>query len=311
MIWWIIGAIVAFFVFRFLWRGYKHPASVLGKQAANMNWIAIGRIEGEEGFKDVCYERDGVQVKVSYANGQVFLINPPHTESFKDFIKLEHWLANYFGRNNLDISKETQTSRVRFWAEMKKEEMERRVKLKPEFLFDIFMYAISRFGKNWSSLSVPPKYADNPYSGDSSIFEIGCYFYTNIDIWLFDNKPEMREQLSGYLCQRFVNLFSEALTVENVQDLFFERVEKYTELFRNYDIKDIKKILLYLIELVKRTINNTPPQKADFDNFKLSGDHDEISNTLTAYLGDFVVKKVPLMLEAMESYVSKLEVMEK
>ena len=209
----------------------------------------------------------------------------------------------------MDISKEAQTSHVRFWAEMKIEEAKRSGKLKPEFLFGIFMYAISRFGKNWQSLGGPDKYADKPYSGDSSIFEIGCYFYTNIDMWLLANKPDMREQLSGYLYQQFVNLFSEALPVENVQELFFERVEKYTELFRNDDIKDIKKILLYLIELVKRTKNNTPPQKADFDNFKLSKDHDEISLTLTAYLGDFVVKKVPIMLEAMESYVSKLDVM--
>ena len=36
-----------------------------------MNWVAIGRIEGNEGFKDVCYGRDGMEVKVSYASGRV------------------------------------------------------------------------------------------------------------------------------------------------------------------------------------------------------------------------------------------------
>lgn len=93
MIWWVIGAIVTFLVFSFLWRGYTHPASVLGRQAANMNWVATGRVEGDEGFKDVCYGRDGMEVKVSYARGQVFLLKPPHDEPFNDFIELERWLA--------------------------------------------------------------------------------------------------------------------------------------------------------------------------------------------------------------------------
>ena len=92
MIWCVIGAIVTFLVFRFLWRGYTHPASVLGRQAANMNWVATGRVEGHEGFKDVCYGRDGMEVKVSYASGQVFLLKPPHEEPFKDFIELKRWL---------------------------------------------------------------------------------------------------------------------------------------------------------------------------------------------------------------------------
>ena len=93
MIWWIIGAITAFLVFRFAWRCYIHPAHVLGRQAANMNWFAIGRVEDDKGFKDVCYGRDGMEVKVSYASGRVFLVKPAHVEPFKDFIELERWLA--------------------------------------------------------------------------------------------------------------------------------------------------------------------------------------------------------------------------
>ena len=93
MIWWVIGAITAFLVFRFAWRCYIHPAHVLDRQAANMNWFAIGRVEDDKGFKDICYGRDGMEVKVSYASGRVFLVKPVHVEPFKDFIELERWLA--------------------------------------------------------------------------------------------------------------------------------------------------------------------------------------------------------------------------
>jgi hypothetical protein len=93
MIFWILGAIAIFLVFRFLWRAYTHPANILGRQAANMNWNAIGRIDGEEGFKDVCFGRDGMEASVSHARGKVFLLKPAHSAPFKDFVELERWLA--------------------------------------------------------------------------------------------------------------------------------------------------------------------------------------------------------------------------
>ena len=202
--------------------------------------------------------------------------------------------------------KEAQTSYVRPWAEKKEKESRYSNELNPEVLFAGFVYLISRFGKKWQSLGEPDKSADNPYSGDSSIFEIGCYVYTNLDLWLFSNKPEMREQLSEHINQQFVDLFSEALPIENVQKLFIERVEKYGEFFRNDE--DIEIIHSYLTELIRRTKYDTPPKRADFDNFKLSIDgglFDEIS--LKTNLMTFLASMLPAMIEIMENYVSAKE----
>ncbi|MDD5007537.1 MAG: hypothetical protein PHU49_01245 [Syntrophorhabdaceae bacterium] len=93
MIFWILGAVAIFLVLRFLWRAYTHPAHTLGRQAANMNWNVIGRMNSEEGFKDVCLGRDGIEVRISHARGQVFLLKPVHSTPFKDFVELERWLA--------------------------------------------------------------------------------------------------------------------------------------------------------------------------------------------------------------------------
>src|SRR4030042_2374008 len=93
MIFWVLGAVAIFLVLRFLWRAYTHPANVLGRQAANMNWNAIRRIDGEQGFKDVCFGRDGIEARVSHDRGQVFLLRPGHSAPFKDFVELERWLA--------------------------------------------------------------------------------------------------------------------------------------------------------------------------------------------------------------------------
>ena len=213
----------------------------------------------------------------------------------------------------MDISKEAQTSYVRAWAKKKEKEARYINELNSELLFSGFVYGISGFGHNWQSLGetydVPrnkKQYADKPYSGDSSAFEIGCYFYTNIDMWLFGNKPEMREKLSVYLYQRFIDLFSKALPIGNVQELFAERVEKYGGLFRNNE--DIETIHSYLTELIRRTKYDTSPKRADFDNFELSIDgglFDEIS--LKTNLMTFLASTLPAMIEVMENYISAKE----
>jgi hypothetical protein len=93
MFWWLLAAIVGFYVLRHLWKAYAHPAHVLGRQAANMNWIAIGRRKDETGYYDVCVSRDGIEALISFKHGNVRVIKPSHPTPFKDFIEVERWLA--------------------------------------------------------------------------------------------------------------------------------------------------------------------------------------------------------------------------
>ena len=66
----------------------------LGRQAARMHWIAVGRVDGGNGTKDVCYGRDGIEAAVSYQDGNVRLIHPMSDKVFPDFVELERWLAS-------------------------------------------------------------------------------------------------------------------------------------------------------------------------------------------------------------------------
>ena len=93
MYWWIFGAVIVLFVIRFLWRGYNHPSHVLGRQAANMNWVAVGRVSDIDGYKNIRVSRDGVEAIISFKNGNVILAKPFYSTPFKDFIEIERWLA--------------------------------------------------------------------------------------------------------------------------------------------------------------------------------------------------------------------------
>lgn len=93
MYWWILGTALAFIVLRFLWKSYNHPSHVLGRQAANMNWVTIGRENDIGGHKNLKVSRNGMEAVISFRNENVTLAKPWYSTPFKDFIELERWLA--------------------------------------------------------------------------------------------------------------------------------------------------------------------------------------------------------------------------
>lgn len=93
MVWWIVGAVVLFVLTRHLWRTYNHPATVLVRQGANMNWVARGTVKDSHGYRNTRLVRDGVEVELSYSPVEVRLIKPYQPQSFPDFLALERWLG--------------------------------------------------------------------------------------------------------------------------------------------------------------------------------------------------------------------------
>jgi hypothetical protein len=90
---WVIGSLLAIFFLRFLWQSYVHPANVMTRQAANMNWVAIGRTDNPNGGKDVLLGKNGLVSKIDWRTGAVQLVKPSEERPFDDYIAIERWLA--------------------------------------------------------------------------------------------------------------------------------------------------------------------------------------------------------------------------
>ena len=84
---------VSILIIRSFWKAYKEPAAILGRQAANMNWVAVGQVKDSDGFSNVRYVRDGMEAVVSFQEGNVSLVRPVN-DTFNDFEELEQSLAN-------------------------------------------------------------------------------------------------------------------------------------------------------------------------------------------------------------------------
>lgn len=90
---WIVGGVLAFVLARFLWQGYIHRSNVIARQAANMNWVAIGRVQNIKGWKDVLLGRNGLESKIDWKTGEVWLVKPEVNTPFEDYLALERWLT--------------------------------------------------------------------------------------------------------------------------------------------------------------------------------------------------------------------------
>ena len=99
----ILIAIVVLFPFlRNCWKAFFHPATILGKQAANMNWIVDGR-EKDGIVNNMRYRRGNLIAVIPFNNPSVLLRYNGTEKRFKDFIEVERWIGKELGKRELEI----------------------------------------------------------------------------------------------------------------------------------------------------------------------------------------------------------------
>jgi len=163
-------------------------------------------------------------------------------------------------------------SYVRMWAEKRRRELSYSNDLSRENLFAVMMYCLSCFGEKDTAEIVPSEMKElgfdtsDHYSGDASLFELGCYMYVRLDLWLYKHKPDHREAVSTTFVKEFIKLFSQALNSRDILSLFDQRVTQYGKLARTG--ADLEEYHRHLSQLILRTRDNQLPQSYDFENIK-------------------------------------------
>ena len=171
-----------------------------------------------------------------------------------------------------DFSKENNMSKVRTWAKAQKKASQKEKLIK--IISNSIIYGLSTFcsserdGKEKENIiNKARKKVLNKYSGDTSLFEIGCYLYFRIDLWHYRNKMQKyRERVVNYLIDQFLLVFRNSLCLENIEEILQNRLDLYGRLVR--EIKNSEKLQneidFYLTQLTILTANNTPPKIYNF-----------------------------------------------
>jgi hypothetical protein len=102
------------------------------------------------------------------------------------------------------------------------------------------------------------------YSGDSTLFEVGCFLFFLIDKWLRENKPNVNVYgLFNPLLNDFIKQFNNIFGHVNSRDFYKKRYSKYRQIEKEQG--DMEDYYFYVQQLVYLTRDNAPPQENDFE----------------------------------------------
>lgn len=214
-------------------------------------------------------------------------------------------LPSLFGKDEQDSA-----SYVRAWAKRRGRELRHSYDLTPENLFAATMSVLSTFGMKQPRRKIPRNLkglgidATEHFGTDAALFEVGCYLYFRLDLWLFRNKPHLREEISTVFVREFDRLFTEALGINTVSKLFAHRVEKYAELVRSG--AKINDYHFYLSQLILRTKDGTPPDAYDFDHEPLNLNAVEDMGVKMELL-TWEETMIPILVEGLKKYFEIIE----
>jgi len=180
-------------------------------------------------------------------------------------------------------------------------------------LFAAWTYAVCRFGVPHDDKNADQndqahqlfREVEEHYSGDSSLFEVGCYVYFRTDLWLYSNRPLYREEVSQSFVSQFTDIFSQALPRTDVAGLFSERVGNYGKLAR--ERKEVKDFHFHLSELMKYTRDNTPPQSWSFDSGPLLLDGFFLDSAIKMQLMVYEQSWMPTVVDIMNGFFEYIE----
>jgi tetratricopeptide (TPR) repeat protein len=99
------------------------------------------------------------------------------------------------------------------------------------------------------------------YANDSALFELGCSVFIPIVYWLNAKHPDFAEPVAQCFSDEFVQVFKQALQIENVPELVEQRTSMYREFGRSGDA--VGQVRHHLTQLLFRACDKRKPEPYD------------------------------------------------
>lgn len=198
------------------------------------------------------------------------------------------------------------------WAEQRSRDLQYESEVTSETIFAGLIYGLATFVRPQPKTEAREKREEELYdnfeaefANDSTLFELGCYMLFRVDLWLFQNRPDLRRQMWAAFLEEYVSLFAPVLRPTSVADLLEERVDKYAGLARSG--AEINEFHDHLYELIMRTKGNRKPEscKSNDKPAILQGALEEFA--LRSRLMSWETVMLPIILNGLEKTTDMLK----
>jgi hypothetical protein len=147
-----------------------------------------------------------------------------------------------------------------------------------DMLFKSILVSISEFGAeegevknhldNESLLTENWEILAKSFSGDSTLFEVGCFLYYLIDMWLRESNPKINvSTFFDTLLNKYVKLFNKIFEHIDSRDLYKQRYSKYRAVEEESGSFD--DYYFWIEQLLFLTENNVQPKEHNFERITI------------------------------------------
>lgn len=156
-------------------------------------------------------------------------------------------------------------SQILRWVEQRRQEVE-----VPD-LFDFFIAALATFIDKGNDDTVEDKDIEDAietsnYENDYSLFEISCLVYIHVDLWLFNNRPSLRKNISEQLLKNIIEFNNTIFSTDKMDLIAMKRINEYGTYIREGDAfeKALYALHGYVLRCKQWSGENSNPFDSDF-----------------------------------------------
>src|SRR6266404_5473296 len=150
------------------------------------------------------------------------------------------------------------------WTRQRMTAPEAQNEIIPEVIFTSFLIYLCKFAVPWADIGQNDQSDAHAaellahFANDSALFELGCDMFGTVVGWLYTKHPELAGPVVKVIDDEFVQVFTQALQIDNVVELVNQRRSMYREFGRSED--KAEKLRFHLSQLLWRAYDNQKPE---------------------------------------------------
>ena len=172
-------------------------------------------------------------------------------------------------------------------------------KYSPDWLMINLLYLLSIFGKPSQEEQDNDIYKSK-HIGDTTLFEMWCYLYLLLDMWLYQNSTYPRDKFFNIYSNFSENIFNNALKIDNTIEILESRINGYATVL--HETKDNVELIKHLKKLIQLSSEESEPANYDFQKSRVPYSDFMDSINLEKDLSSWHEAIIPETIEAVRLY---------
>jgi hypothetical protein len=170
----------------------------------------------------------------------------------------------------------------------------------PDFSYKWLMMNLTQLITLLGKDSKNKKYIGSFEIGDAAFFELSCFLYYQLDLWLYQNSQYPRDVFFKEYVKEIETIYNPAFGINNAAKFFGDRIDGYAAVAR--DTSDYAKMVFNLKNIILLSTEEKPPIIYNFNKHRLPYSDMMVSYYLESKIANWLDACMPSISEIIEHF---------